>query len=202
VHEEYGSDESIAPDKETIVKDVVDSCAVKRIAATIEDATRIRNALLRAKKGPKPAATAKEPSNPAPVSKGPVTPAAAAGLLEEALSPVVTNTGTGTACNTPAAPRVAAVAPAVTPTAPTMMSMKELLVKITDDLRKMNLSDERDFDEALVKTCRHAGYKLLTLLADAQDGTPKGTVYLTRSTGGTPATYVKCQRPSQGGDSE
>jgi hypothetical protein len=111
-------------------------------------------------------------------------------------------TGTGTACNTSATPRVAAAAPPVTPTAPTVMSMKELLVKITDDLRKMNLSDERDLDEALVKTCHHAGYELLTLLDDAQDGTPKGTVYLTRSTGGTPATYVKCQRLSQGGDSE
>lgn len=38
----------------------------------------------------------------------------------------------------------------------------------------------------------------MTYLDNAPESYPKGEVYLSRFTGGTPAAYVKCQRHSQG----
>ena len=200
-NDEYGSDESITPGVKTIVQDVIDSRTIKKLAAAIENASQLHNTTIHVKEGSKPAAVMNKPSVHISVSKEPATPAAALPTTEACS----TTPSAPPAPHTPSVARVADMADtaaSVTPTAPSpIMSTEELLVKIVDDLKGLNLSNEKDFDKAFEKVCHHAGFELMTYLDNAQDSTPKGEVYLSKSTGGTPANYIKCHRPSQGGSS-
>ena len=192
---EYGCDESITPDTKTIVMDVINSRAVKKLTAGIESLSRVRSAAIRVNESSKPTALTSKPSVPVPEINEPPASAATSPITE--VSPATTAPRTSSVVG------AAAMAPSVTPIAPSpSMSTEDMLVKITEDLKGLNLSNEKDFHKALEKVGRHAGFELMTYLDNAQESYPKGEVHLTRSTGGTPATYIKSQRPSQGGSSK